>query len=122
LTKRIIKPTRHVNEDGTIEWRLNGQFHRHDGPARIRKKDGIEMWYFMGKLHRVDGPAEIVPGKYKAWYKFGKSHREDGPAFEFENGNHVSYFLEGKRMSEEEYLTTNPSKYPKLQVYQIMHA
>ena len=37
----------------------------------------------------------------KYWYKFGKKHRDDGPAIETLSGD-KSYYLNGKRYSEEE--------------------
>jgi predicted lipoprotein with Yx(FWY)xxD motif len=33
--------------DGTKEWRLNGKYHRTDGPA-IERKDGSKEWYLNG--------------------------------------------------------------------------
>lgn len=96
MTRQIIKPTRSVTEDGIIEWRLNGQLHRIDGPA-YEWSDGYKAWYFMGRLHREDGPAII------------DSHKSYG------------YYLMGYQMTKEEYLRADASKYPRLQVYQIMH-
>jgi len=92
-----VESVRSVKEDGIIEWRLNGQ------------------------LHREDGPAYEWPDGYQAWYRFGKLHREDGPAIV--NGNTDNgYYLEGYLIPKEEYLTMNASKYPKLQVYQVIHS
>lgn len=120
----IIRKIRRVIEsltgDGTREWRLDGKLHRIDGPAIIRP-DGNEGWYFMGKLHREDGPAVIRPDGYKAWWLNGKIHREDGPAAEFSDGTKC-WFLDGEPISEEEYLEMDASKYPKLQIYQIMRS
>ena len=36
--------------DGTIEWRLNGELHKINGPAVI-EPDGTQIWYVNGNLH-----------------------------------------------------------------------
>lgn len=84
------KLSRHVDEDGTVRWRLpNGQLHRIDGPA-VELADGSKMWYQNGKLHRDDGPA--VEGKEnKRWYQDGFLHRDDGPAIEWPSGTKTWY-------------------------------
>jgi hypothetical protein len=93
-----VEPVRTVDKDGIVEWKLpNGNLHREDGPA-YEWPDGYQAWYVKGKLHREDGPA-IVNG-------------------DTDNG----YYLEGYLISKEEYLRMDASKYPKLQVYQIMHS
>lgn len=117
-SRKIRRVIESLTEDGTREWRLDGKYHREDGPAIIRP-DGSEEWYFMGKFHRIGGPAVIRPDGYRSWYLNGDLHREDGPAIEYLNGT-KRWFLEGRSLSEEEYLTIDASKYPKLQVYQIM--
>ena len=45
---------------GSIEYYLNGEFHREDGPAIIWD-DGTIQYYLNGKCHREDGPAAIQP-------------------------------------------------------------
>jgi antitoxin component YwqK of YwqJK toxin-antitoxin module len=79
-----------VEPDGTIveEYRLNGELHRDDGPARITNDAHgalIEEFYRNGKLHRENGPARIEQqpdgshyGEY--WYRNGEQHCSDGPA------------------------------------------
>ena len=52
---------------GTKEWRLNGRFHRVDGPA-IEYTDGTKVWYLNDKLHRVDGPAIEYPNLNNEWW------------------------------------------------------
>ena len=56
-------------------WKLNGKYHREDGPA-IETANGAKYWYFHGGRHRVDGPAiqdEVINGKkYHAYYINGK--------------------------------------------------
>jgi len=56
-----------VNEHGTKRWRLNGEYHREDGPARECAL-GTKRWYLHGKLHREDGPALEGPNGYKGWF------------------------------------------------------
>ena len=50
-------------------WRLNGQYHREDGPA-IEYPDGDQMWYRYNRLHRENGPA-ISFESIKCWYVDG---------------------------------------------------
>ncbi|MDP2696101.1 MAG: hypothetical protein Q8O87_02500 [bacterium] len=79
------KPIRAEYED-RVEWRLDGKYHREDGPA-IERVGGDKSWFINGKLHREDGPAlEWSDGK-KVWYINGRLHREDGPAVEWANGD-----------------------------------
>ena len=42
------EPTLRVGPDGTKSWRLNGKFHRLDGPA-IECTDGTKAWFINGK-------------------------------------------------------------------------
>jgi hypothetical protein len=91
-------PVRSITEDGIVEWKLPN-----------------------GPLHREDGPAYECPDGYKAWYINGLLHREDGPAIDSGGNGNSGYYLEGYRIPEEDFLTMNASKYPKLQVYQILH-
>jgi hypothetical protein len=75
-------------------------------------KHGDKRYYAdreMKILHREDGPAieDAAVGDnstraFKSWWINGKLHREDGPAVEYNNG-YVSYFLEGKPVSQEEH-------------------
>jgi dihydrofolate reductase len=57
------------------EWRLNGEFHRTDGPA-------FENSYS------------------KTWCLHGKEHREDGPAYENADG-HNRWYLNGRRIYDD---------------------
>ena len=41
------------------EWRINGKFHREDGPA-IEWSNGDKEWYLNGRRHREDGPAHRI--------------------------------------------------------------
>jgi hypothetical protein len=79
------QPTMTVDTDGNKIWRLNGKYHREDGPA-FESEDGYKAWYLHGELHREDGPAFEYANGTKAWYLHGKLHREDGPAVEYANG------------------------------------
>ena len=44
-----------------VEWVVNGQYHRDDGPCYINEKNGISGWFIDGKHHRDDGPAIVNP-------------------------------------------------------------
>ena len=59
-----------VDRFGTKKWRLNGLYHREDGPA-IEWADGIKYWYLKDKLHRIDGPAVEWANGHKDWYVNG---------------------------------------------------
>ena len=71
-----------VDDEGTTMWRVNGKFHRENGPA-----------------------CEWAKGD-KAWYLNGESHREDGPAWELANGKKY-WYLKGVLMSEESFHRRN---------------
>ena len=76
--------------DGSKSWRLNGKYHREDGPA-YEGVNGSKQWCLNGKRHRTDGPAwEGADGK-KEWWFNGQRHREDGPAIEHSDGEKVWY-------------------------------
>ncbi len=62
------------------EWKLNGKFHRENGPSLIFF--GFESWHQNGQLHRLGGPAVVNPDGSKRWYKNGVLHRLCGPAVE----------------------------------------
>jgi hypothetical protein len=84
------QPTMTVDRYGNKIWRLNGKWHREDGPA-YEFPNGGKVWYLHGELHREDGPAAERADGTKEWYLHGKCHREDGPAFEGANGNKAWY-------------------------------
>ena len=73
------------SDNGVIEWFLNGERHREDGPA-LEETSGTKEWYLNGKPHREDGPAKEWSDGYKGWFINGKAHREDGPAEEYRDG------------------------------------
>ena len=58
-----------------IEYTLNGQLHRVDGPA-IEYISGTKVWYLNGQLHREDGPAIECADGYKKWWINGKKLTE----------------------------------------------
>ena len=90
-----------IDNDGTIEYTLNGQLHRTDGPA-IEYANGDKYWYINGQRHRDNGPAVEYAHGTKCWYINGKCHRENGPAIEFANG-YKSWYINGKYYSEQEF-------------------
>lgn len=87
-------------EGGNKVYRLNGEYHRVDGPAIIHP-DGGEEWYFDGHRHRTDGPAVSLPGKFKQWWMNGVLHRDEGPAVEAEDG-YKAWYCHGKLLWEED--------------------
>ena len=56
--------------NGTQSWKINGRFHREDGPAIIYS-DGTKVWMINGQLHREDGPAIIRSNGERVWYLYG---------------------------------------------------
>ena len=38
-----------IHSDGVQTWRLNGEYHREDGPA-LTYSDGYQEWYLNGEL------------------------------------------------------------------------
>ena len=65
-----------VDEYGNMEWFLNGELHREDGPA-VEYANGDKVWYLMGKYHREDGPAIEKANGYKEWWLNDKRLTED---------------------------------------------
>ncbi|CAB4129610.1 hypothetical protein UFOVP116_56 [uncultured Caudovirales phage] len=63
----------HTTESGDRYWRLNGKYHREDGPA-IEYASGAKMWYRNGRLHREDGPAVMWAGGGISWFRNGKRY------------------------------------------------
>ena len=93
------QPTMTLHLDGTCVWRLNGEFHRLDGPA-IELADGTRCWLVNGEYHRSDGPAiERTDGGQEFWVH-GKRHRLDGPAVELADGTR-EFLVDGKRYATE---------------------
>ena len=101
-------------KNGNIEremWRLNGNFHREDGPAKkIYYKNGMlksEYWLINNNFHKEDGPAMIEYSENgmktsEYWYKNDLFHREDGPAIICYNNNgeieREEYYLNNKEI------------------------
>jgi starvation-inducible outer membrane lipoprotein len=56
-----------IDEDGDTVWRLDGNYHREDGPA-IEWQDGRTDWWLHGKRHRTDGPAIEFADGVKFWH------------------------------------------------------
>ena len=54
---------------------------------------------------------EVRPNGDKYWYLNGNLHREDGPAIEYTRVGRKSWFLNDKRLTEEEHKKAmNPPK------------
>jgi hypothetical protein len=64
-----------ITED-YIEWFLNGDSHRVDGPA-IEFEGGDKEWYLNDELHRIDSPAIEYANGDKIWCLSG-TKRVDG--------------------------------------------
>jgi len=45
-----MEPTKEIDKDNTIRYKLNGRLHRLDGPAVIYV-DGTEEWYLNGIVY-----------------------------------------------------------------------
>lgn len=84
-----MKPIKIVNNEGLIEYRVNGKLHREDGPA-YHDMGGNECWFYDNKLHREGGPAETWRGTER-WYRHGQLHREGGPAVIYNNPDFAHY-------------------------------
>ena len=97
-----LEPIEHTYSNGAKEWRLNGVWHRKDGPA-IERGNGTETWYLYGKRHREDGPAFTHVSGTKQWCLNGLLHRIDGPACEYHDGT-VAFYLEHKELSPIEFM------------------
>ena len=65
-----------IDARGNKRWRLNGKFHRTDGPA-IEFANGDKYWHLNGKCHRTDGPAIEHANGGKAWWVNGKEYSEE---------------------------------------------
>lgn len=55
---------------GRTEYRLDGAFHRLDGPAVVSAQ-GDEHWYVDGLRHRIDGPALTSRNGLAQWWVEG---------------------------------------------------
>lgn len=93
-----------VAKDGTIEYRGDyDDFHRLDGPARI-KPNGSEIYYVDNEIHRYgDNPAVVNSNGYRAYYEFDQRHRINGPAVILGDGT-KEYYLNDKKLTEDEFV------------------
>ena len=71
-----LKNGRYDDGNGIVEWLVNGELHREDGPA-VEYEGGAKAWYVNGKLHREDGPAWEASDGTKYWYLFDRSVTEE---------------------------------------------
>ena len=67
------KPKIEIDEFGTIQYLLDGQLHREDGPAYIWRH-GSQEWYQNGVIHRTDGPAYEAADGYVSWHLNGNEY------------------------------------------------
>ena len=104
-----MKPVMTIDIGGNKRWRLNGKFHREDGPA-IEYADGTKHWYINDERHREDGPAVERADGLKQWWVNGELHREDGAAIELPNG--VAYwYINNTHIDLEEIIKNYPDGY-----------
>lgn len=75
----------------SIAYKVNGLWHRGDGPAyQVWNDAGVlikEMWCQNGHWHRVNGPSyqewnDAGVLKYESWRQNGGRHRDNGPAYQ----------------------------------------
>ena len=62
----------------------------------ITINNNMKFWKLNGQYHRLDGPACEWNNGDKTWWINGQRHREDGPAIERANGT-KEWWLDGKR-------------------------
>lgn len=112
------RPIMTEDPDGTRSWKLNGQYHRKDGPA-IEFEGGKKgcAYYWHGKMHRKGGPAFVQKrcGQVVSavWMRHGKQHREDGPAVE--GKSYKEWYLNGKKLTEEQFAEAIEKKSARVQ-------
>jgi len=75
MNEQNEQPTLKTFANGSKEWRLNGQLHREDGPAR-ELFNGTKFWFQNDQLHHLDGPAIEFANGSKEWWINGKQFSE----------------------------------------------
>ncbi len=70
-----MKLTFGIDKYGTKTWRLNGELHNLNGPARVWE-DGSEEYWINGDFHRIDGPAILACDGYKEYWINGVYYTE----------------------------------------------
>ena len=97
------EPTYLTDKDGNKYWVIGKCLYPED---EDKESSSFYIgWYFKGYLvHRLDGPAMEFANGSKWWFQNGLYHRLDGPAVEWSNGS-VEYWIEGKILSEEQWLS-----------------
>ena len=73
-------------------------------PVMTVDKYGNKIWKLNGKFHRTDGPAYEDPDGRKSWWINGERHRTDGPAYEGLNGD-KSWWINGIKYSHKDWKT-----------------
>jgi hypothetical protein len=89
-----VEPTiqKHVLDDGSVEYTLNGVLHNPTGPA-IESIDGTKAYFLFGDLHRQDGPAIIGEDGFEAYFMGGIRHNPIGPAIIMPEGDDIFFYL-----------------------------
>ena len=65
-----------VTDMGTKHWKVNGFYHRENGPA-IECTNGYKAWWKDGLRHRLNGPSQINQNGEKAWHIEGVQLTEE---------------------------------------------
>ena len=93
----------------------NIALHRLNGPA-VKDHTGYEAWYNDGCIHRTGGPAVSSTSGYTAYWVNNQRHRTDGPAIINQrhitddpaiinrDEDQVEYWINGKILSEYEFM------------------
>jgi hypothetical protein len=70
-----IEPIHYESPDGSQSWKVDGKFHRDEGPAIIYKT-GTMIWYQHGRLHCETGPAWCWLNGELEWWLQGIQYTE----------------------------------------------
>lgn len=106
-----MQSIREVDIYGNVSYKLDGKFHREDGPA-VERANGGKSWFLNGKRHREDGPAIEFADGDKSWYLHGKhcksTYASGEVVVEKQNSFEVEYLEElenGQTFIQDEDLT-----------------
>jgi len=70
----------------------------------VTNEEGTTIYYLDGEIHRENGPAMIRKDGTVAWVKHGGFHRENGPAVTNSNGT-AEYWLNDRHLTEAQWRT-----------------
>lgn len=84
----------------------HGRLHRDEHPAQYSSDGSTENYYHNASLHRIGGPAYNQAGT-RRYYENGIPHRSEGPAELTTDGKPTAWYLNGKLISETEFINNN---------------